>query len=405
MGPFDDAVKEMMSEARHLAEVSGVLPPEDGDQKAVIVHLSDVKREIISWVWRNRIPKGKITLLDGDPGLGKSLLTLNIAARITMGLAMPDGAPTEAGGVVLVTAEDGLGDTVRPRLELMGADLKRIVALQSVRDREGQLRPPTVEDVHEIEGAVDAVSAGLIVIDPLMAYLPSKRDSHRDQDVRRSLHILAQLAERKGVAVLIVRHLNKSGGSQSIYRGGGSIGIIGAARSGLLVAKDPDDENRRVLASVKSNLGPLAPSLRFAVEGVGEVPRIAWGGESTHGADSLLAASSGGPEERSAIGEAREFIADLLANGPVASKEVYAKARAAGISEITLKRAKRAMGVTSKPRGFSGSIFWDLPSQSGSSTPSPDHTFRVIPTGKNDPHCSQPASDEAPSQIDLEVES
>lgn len=268
----------MQEEARRLAEIAGVIPSEDGDQNAIIVRLTDVQSEAVSWIWRNRIPKKKITLLDGDPGLGKSLLTLDIAARITRGWAMPDGAATEPGGVVLVTAEDGLGDTVRPRLELMGADLSKIVSLQSVRDTDGNLRPPTVEDVHAIAGAVDAVSARLIVVDPLMAYLPSKRDSHRDQDVRRSLHILARLAEEKGVAVLIVRHLNKSGGSQSIYRGGGSIGIIGAARSGLLVAKDPDDENRRVLASTKSNLGPLAPSLRFAVEGVGEVPRIAWGG-------------------------------------------------------------------------------------------------------------------------------
>jgi hypothetical protein len=396
--------QKMQEEARRLAEIAGVISMEDGDQNAIITRLSDVKPEVVSWIWRNRIPKKKITLLDGDPGLGKSLLTLDIAARITRGWAMPDGAEGLAGGVVLVTAEDGLGDTVRPRLELMGADLSRIVSLQSVRDSDGNLRPPTIEDIHAIAEAVDTVSAGLIVVDPLMAYLPGKRDSHRDQDVRRSLHILAHLAEEKEVAVLIVRHLNKSGGSQSIYRGGGSIGIIGAARSGLLVAKDPEDENRRVLASVKSNLGPLAPSLRFAVEGVGEVPRIAWGGESTHGADSLLAASSGGPEERSAMGEARAFLDNLLKGGPVTSKEVYVQAKAAGIAEITLKRAKRIAGITSKPQAFGGPVFWALPSQSGSSTPSPDHTFGVIPTGKDDPHWGKPGPGEAPGQIDLEVE-
>ncbi|MDE2058745.1 MAG: AAA family ATPase [candidate division NC10 bacterium] len=208
---------------------------------AVIIRLADVQPEPVTWLWPGRVPLGKLTVLDGDPGLGKSTLAFDLAARVSNGSLMPDGSPSLPGGAVILTLEDGLADTVVPRLTVAGADLAKIVALQGVKGADGKLRVPTVEDIAALTCACQQVAAKIVLIDPLMAYLPSQRNSWRDQDVRQALAPLAKMAEENGVAVLVIRHLNKSGGSQSIYRGGGSIGIVGAARMALLVAKDPEN--------------------------------------------------------------------------------------------------------------------------------------------------------------------
>lgn len=230
---------------------------------AIITRLSDVTPSAMRWLWPGRVPFGKVTVLDGDPGLGKSLLSLDLAARTSTARPMPDGAfsdLSDPAGVVILSAEDDLSDTIRPRLEAAGADLSRIVALTAAHDT-ADTRLPMLSDLDAIRQAIVQVSAKLLIVDPLMAYLPGKVDSHRDQDIRRSLAPLASLAAETGVAVLVIRHLNKTEGKNALYRGGGSIGIIGAARSGLLVAKDPDDPDgeRRILVPTKSNLAKLPP--------------------------------------------------------------------------------------------------------------------------------------------------
>ena len=190
----------------------------------------------MKWLWPGRIPFGKITVLDGDPGTGKSLITIDLAARASRGLAMPDDTRSDLGGpcgVLFLSAEDDPADTIRPRLDAANADVARVRILTGVRVRNGQ-RMPTVLDLHAIEVAVAETAAKFVVIDPLMAHLAAT-DSHRDQDVRGVLAPLAALAARHGVALLVVRHLNKSGRGHPLYRGGGSIGIVGAARSALLV--------------------------------------------------------------------------------------------------------------------------------------------------------------------------
>jgi RecA-family ATPase len=225
-----------------------------------------VEPERVEWLWPGRLPLGKLAVLDGDPGLSKSVVTLDLAARVSAGLELPDSQPCEPAGVVVLSAEEGLRDTIRPRLDAAGANTERIVALSNVAEgRTGERVISLTKDLAIIERAIERVGAGLVIIDPLMAFLSEKTDSHKDQDVRRALAPLATLAERKRAAVLIVRHLNKAADGNTLYRGGGSIAIIGAARSGLVIAQDPEDSERRVLAANKHNLSGAAPSLPFRI--------------------------------------------------------------------------------------------------------------------------------------------
>ena len=331
----------------------------------VLVNLASVQRERVEWLWPGRLARGKLHMLDGDPGLGKSTTALDLAARLSRGVAMPDGAPANDGpaGVVILSAEDGVADTIRPRLEAAGAELTRIVALTAIVDADGERMPGLPVDLPAVEAGIRKVSAALVIIDPLMAYLPSDVNAHRDQDVRRALAPLAALAERTGAAILCIRHLNKQAGGHALYRGGGSIGIIGAARVGLLVARDPDDDERRVVAVTKNNLAAEPPSLAFRLVEDAEigVARVEWLGESEHGASALLAARTDDPDEGSALAEAVEVLRTILADGPVSAKDAEREATSgAGISRATLLRARKAAGVIAEKVGRPGASgqFW-----------------------------------------------
>jgi hypothetical protein len=207
------------------------------------------------------------------------------------------------------------------------------------------------------------MGAILVVVDPMTAYLGAEVNAHRDTDIRRALFPLGRLAEETGAAVVVVRHLNKGGSSNPLYRGGGSIGIIGAARSGLLVAKDPDNPNRRILAGTKCNLAKLPPSLAFDLTPADNgALRVRWMGESAHTGESLLAAPRD-DEDRDAVQEAVEVLRSILEAGPVGAEEAKKEARKAGIAERTLLRAKDLLGVKSRKAGFAGSWKWFLPNQ------------------------------------------
>src|SRR5215208_401445 len=307
--------------------------------------LSSVEREEVSWLWPSWLALGKLALVDGDPGLGKSAMSLDLAARVSSGKGFPDGADCEAAG----------------------ADTSRILALATVPDENGHDRLLSIpEDLPLIQKGITRVRAGLIIVDPLMAFLSGDTNSHRDQDVRRALAPLAGLAERTGAAVLVIRHLNKAAANNPLYRGGGSIGIIGAARMAFVVGRDPQDENRRVLASTKNNLAIPPVSLMFGLEEAesGSV-RVNWLGQSEISAKELLAT----PQDREhadARSEAVEFLNEVLADGPVAASQVKEEAEDAGISERTLARAKKVVGVMSYREGEigergKGQWLWKLP--------------------------------------------
>src|SRR5262249_38280653 len=305
--------------------------------------LSTVQPQTVQWLWPGRIPLGKLTILDGDPGLGKSVLTLTLAASVTRGWSMPleprePGVAPEPAGVVLLNAEAGLEDTIRPRLDAAGADPARVLALDRIPDGDSFRLPVLPVDAVYVKLAVRRLEAKLVIIDPLTAFLGGETNTHKDQDCRRALYPLAMLAQETGAAVLVVRHLNKAAGTNPLYRGGGSIGIIGAARSGLLVAKDPDNPDQRVLASTKCNLAKLPPALVYALDTAPNgALRIGWKGESTHTAESLLAVPRD-DEERDAVQEGADVLKTILCNGQLPAADVKAQARKAGVSERTLAR-------------------------------------------------------------------
>ncbi len=230
--------------------------------------MSSVVAEKVEWLWDGRIPLGKLTILDGHPDAGKSNITMDLAARVSTGRAFPDGLVGVVdlvdvpAAVVLMNAEDGLGDTIRPRLEAAGADLDRVIALGEKPDGTLHTFP---EDLQMIEECVVRNGAKLLIIDPLMAYLSPTVNSHNDQQVRQALTPLTKMAQRLNVAVLVVRHLKKEETSKAIHRGGGSIGIIGAARAAFVASIDPMDKERRIFAHSKSNLSEKAPSLTYRI--------------------------------------------------------------------------------------------------------------------------------------------
>jgi hypothetical protein len=317
-----------------------------------VVQLSTIATEDVRWLWRDRIASGKLTLLDGDPGLGKSTLTLAIAAAVSAGKPMPgeSAATRPAANVLIIAVEDGVGDTVKPRLEAAGANLDRIFCFTSpvcLRD-----------DLVELQRLIEKFNIAMVIIDPLMAVLGA--DASNDQKCRSVLTPLGDIATKTGAAVLMVRHLTKAGSRSALHRGGGSMAIIGAARLALLFSRDPSNPEMRVLAVTKSNLGPIAPSVRFVLGSAEGPPTLTYAGTVKHDADALLA-NPGDPERRTAIDEADEFLRDLLANGPMPANEIIKAGTQAGISNATLRRAKARLRVTPVKMSFDSGWSWVLP--------------------------------------------
>lgn len=299
--------------------------------------------------------------MDGDPGLGKSAVTCDLAARISTGREMPDGTPlVEPRGVVLVSCEDGAADTIVPRLIAAGADRSRIVHLPIARRKNGAEVPLVIpDDLEQVHHAIRRVEAGLVIIDPLVAHLSERTNSWNDQHVRRALTPLAAFAERERVAVGAVRHLSKAEQTKAIRAGGGSIGIIGQARFGLIVAEDPDNPAERLLAVTKCNVSAKASTLRFRmVEATGQTEdgdewkagRVEWLGESGANADDLVQSASPRSRRGSALHLAEEFLHEWLTDGPVASNVLTHEAERAGIAPATLNRAKDKLRVASYRR-------------------------------------------------------
>lgn len=329
----------------------------------VLVRVADMEPELIRWLWPGRIALGKLTLLAGDPGLGKSFVTLDLAARASTGSAWPDmpllkDTPT---GVVLLSAEDDLADTIRPRLDAAGADVARIVALQAVRrlrvdGKTEEAYFDLTQDMTALEAAIQRTSGcRMVVIDPLTAYL-GKIDSHKNSEVRAILARLFELAARHKVAVLAVTHLNKASTLPAIYRAMGSLAFVAAARAVWAVVRDEDDDTgrRRFFVPVKNNLHGDETGLAYALEPVGQTARVKWESDPVNvRADEAL---NGGGRTAKAQHDARQFVIDTInANGgDMLSDDLLKAAKENGISEITLRRVKKTLVKSYKEKGRGG---------------------------------------------------
>jgi len=319
-----------------------------------LVQWSEVEPEEVEWLWYPRIPLGKLTLIAGDPGAGKTTAVLDLVARITRGAPMPDGAPSEVGKVLFFTYEDGLADTLVPRAHAAGADLEHIITYAN---------PPTVADLPALEAAIaweaqteQALKA--VILDPVQAFLGPAIDMSKANEVRSVLAALNRIAETYRVAIILVGHLRKSSGGRSLYRPLGSVDFVAGPRSVLLIAREDAEEHspqaRRVLIPLKSSLAPEGDPLAFRIVGDGSA-RVEWLGTVNVTAADLLEPS----EEGGALQEAKGFLIATLAEGELPATKIYREAKANGISERTLRRAKKQLNVHSV-RTSQGWV-WSLP--------------------------------------------
>lgn len=357
---------------------------------------SEIEPEKIVWIWYGFLAQGKLSLLEGNPKLGKSTLTADITARVTTGQPFPGHVePRTPRGVVLLSAEDGPADTIVPRLLAAGANLSRVSIPSGIQVGEKEAWIGIDKHLSQLERHITAIDAQLLIVDPLMAYLGDV-NAHKDQDVRAALGPLMAMLDRTGCAALLVRHLNKASGSDIVTRGGGSIGISGAARMGMFVARNPDDDSRRVLAQSLTNLTPEQPSLGFWIESQpgSDVARIAW--EDTpvrYNAEDLLTAASN-EEERTERTDAADWLLDFLRDGEKPAKMVYKHAKLDGHSERTLKRAKASVGVISTKVGYGeeGQWVWKLPEEvqtKGATVPYVGSVAPLIPLSLRGPIYSE----------------
>jgi putative DNA primase/helicase len=321
----------------------------------------------IAWLWPGRLALGKLAILDGDPGLGKSLVTLDLCARLSTGRPFPDGAAApEAAASLVINGEDSIDDTLRARLETLGADLERVFVLYP-GDEPGAETLRLPEHLAVLDDALTRTQARLLVIDPIVAFLDPRLHTGNDASIRRALTPLAQLAQRRNTAVLMVRHLNKSPGLSPLYRGGGSIGILAACRSGWLIARNPEQPAQCVLAQVKNNLAPPQPSLAYEIRSVKGVPlSLSWLGATDWAAAQLLSGTPRHPPKPLSPRElACAFLDDMLCEGPRTSREIWPEALRRGLTERTLERAKQELQVRSVRVWADGQrlSYWLLPGQ------------------------------------------
>lgn len=329
--------------------------------RAALEYADQMKPEPVEWLWEPWIAYGALNLLDGDPGLGKSLISTDIAAMSTLGRDMGSGKLSLPPiPVLFLSAEDDPARTIVPRLEAAEADLERVQILRGFFQDDGKRNLVTFPaNFDELEQLVRVKGYKLIVVDPLMAYLDSTINGFRDQDVRLVLSRLADIAQETQAAVLMVRHLNKLAGGAALYRGGGSIGIVGAARVAMVVGKDSTDPDLRVLTQSKNNLAPLPRGMTYRI--AGNPPRIVWEGETNVSADDLLRSPRGEERERDKgkLEEAIHLLTTELSSGPKPKVYMLKKATVRGFSDNTLTRARGILRIEAFQRG--GEWYMQLP--------------------------------------------
>ena len=335
--------KGEITDGKYLREaVYGLKEPPPQEETVEIIRMSEVGTQAVEWLWEPYIPFGKVTIVQGNPGEGKTTFALRLAAACTTGGTLPGMKPLPPFQVIYQTAEDGLGDTVKPRLIEAKADLDRVLVIDEAK------RELTLSD-ERIEKAITQNGARLIILDPIQAYMGEKTDMNRANEVRPIFRRLAEVAERTGCAVILIGHLNKAAGGQSAYRGLGSIDFRAAARSVLLIGRVKREPNVRVIVHDKSSLAPEGKPVAFCLD---PETGFSWIGEYDITADELLSGAGGNNATKTE--QAERLILDLLADGKeLASEDIEKAATEAGISARTVRAAKRNLDgrITSKRIG------------------------------------------------------
>ena len=340
----------------HRAEIpncnyfkSIVLKEPSKPETVKIIRMSDVELTPVDWLWKPYLPFGKLSVLQGNPGEGKTYFAMHLAAACTNGKLLPNMERMEPFNVIYQTAEDGLGDTVKPRLIEAGADLDRVLVID---DSDVQL---TLSD-ERIEKAIIENNARLVIIDPIQAYLGADVDMNRANEVRPIFMRLGQVAQRTGCAILLIGHLNKAAGMQSLQRGLGSIDIAAAVRSVMFIGKLKHDPTMRILTHEKSSLAPPGVSLAFSL---GDEGGFRWVGEYDITADEMLSGIE--PQRETKTQQAKDLICTLLAGGKqVLSEDIDKAALERGIPGRTVRDAKRELGDALKSKIVEGrkKVFW-----------------------------------------------
>ena len=382
--------------------------------------MSSIEAKPIRWLWPGRLARGKVSMIAGHPGLGKSQIMGSLAAIVSTGGMWPvDRTKAEQGSVIFLSAEDEPSDTIRPRLEAAGADLDRVYMLDAVRI-EGENGETTQRgfslktDLSRLGAMLAEIGdVALIIIDPITAYMGGV-ETHYNADVRAALAPLSDLAAAHSAAVVCVSHLNKgggNGGSEALMRVTGSIAFVAAARAAYLVVRDDEDSNRRLFLPLKNNIGSDQNGLAFALEshqlpsGI-DTCRVMWERQPvTITADQALASQSG---DRSKTDEAKEYLLKALKNDlgtyiEVPSLEIEQGARANGISGATLRIAKKALGVKAIKKGQPGKPDtpgkWYLqlppPAPEDANNAEDAKTITLAPSGKLAPSDDETGNDAA----------
>lgn len=322
-----------------------------------LIMMSEVPAEKVSWLWYPYIPFGKITIVQGDPGDGKTTFILAVTALLTTGRPMPESdIPTEPITVIYQTAEDGLSDTIKPRLVEAGADCTKVAVIDE------SYQPLSLSD-GRLEKAIKQINAKLLILDPLQAYLGENIDMHRANEVRPTFKQLAGIAERTGCAIVIIGHMNKMNGTKGLYRGLGSIDIAAAARSVLLVGRCRDSPSIRVMAHLKSSLAPEGKSIGFELD---EFTGFRWVGYYDITADELLSCNHKIEEGQTKQAQAEMMLYEILRNGAVPCSDIYAGMAKQNISRRTAENAKKSIGAKSYKQG--SCWYWILPQGNNATT-------------------------------------